>query len=647
MAASPWERPSGERREPWRGALACLAVAAFFALTIGVVAWQAAEAPRRAWLGAGAGLPLPPDRCRPEGRPVFCGAWHEAAELRVALEEAPDGDADATECYGLAWSPLQPGALLKDCFSMANVSWFGGGGVRAPRWPLNSVDAEAQPFVISDFSRNPGGYGPVLDGYFLGSTGVTVTVAPDVPLLLSVESGRRFCLEAPPGAGADADAGPALSYRLCSSPDAVAAQRHAAARLAPAPRRPPDAALLWSPMWRYAGPEGSASKIQRGLRALSRRLQRHGLAEGLVVLGERCAAALAEAAPEGGAHAREPPVPLLPPPLRLAVTLSPYASVASPLFLRSLRDGTDGFWLGLRPRHGPSVPLLSRWKGQLAARLDATSEAASRWLAARAALLRRALGAQHVLLEGAEGNAYVEQGVRAPAALRGDAYAAALAALAATLGNGTVVTAGARSSHLPLFVRMSPLRADWSHGGLKGLIPAALHFSLLGYSFLVPDAVGGSLPAERPPEQELYVRWLQIVTFLPVMAFGTPPWACCDAWVLNLTRECVRRHRDFVAPLIVKYTQEWAAWGHPVFRPVWWLSPADPAAFAVDDEFLIGDEVLVAPVTEKGQAQRDVYLPGPGCRWTDARTGRVFDGGAVLRNYSAGLAEVPVFVRAP
>lgn len=42
---------------------------------------------------------------------------------------------------------------------------------------------------------------------------------------------------------------------------------------------------------------------------------------------------------------------------------------------------------------------------------------------------------------------------------------------------------------------------------------------------------GGSLDSDTPGDQELYVRWLQIVTFLPVMAFSTPPWLCCDAWV--------------------------------------------------------------------------------------------------------------------
>lgn len=49
-----------------------------------------------------------------------------------------------------------------------------------------------------------------------------------------------------------------------------------------------------------------------------------------------------------------------------------------------------------------------------------------------------------------------------------------------------------RSSHKPLFVRMTPLQSDWSPMGLKGIIPSLLHHTLLGYNFLIPDAVGNA-----------------------------------------------------------------------------------------------------------------------------------------------------------
>lgn len=66
---------------------------------------------------------------------------------------------------------LTPLSWLQDCFSMANVSWYGGASVRAQRWPLNGAESPAQPFVSGDFSESPHGYGPVLERYFLGSTG--------------------------------------------------------------------------------------------------------------------------------------------------------------------------------------------------------------------------------------------------------------------------------------------------------------------------------------------------------------------------------------------------------------------------------------------------------------------------------------------
>ncbi|XP_014796100.1 PREDICTED: SITS-binding protein-like, partial [Calidris pugnax] len=569
------------------------------------------------------------------------------------------------------WTPLRPDLTLKDCFSMANVSWYGGVSVRAQRWPLNGADSPPQPFISGDLSQSPGGYGPVLERYFLGSTGVTVTVEPDVPLFLSLESNRHFCLESPAGSAAVP-----LGYQLCLSPNVAVAHRHVGTQLAGPVRAMPDTALLGSPIWRYHGPEGSAAKIKRGLRSLAKRLKRHRLQEGVLALGEHGTTVLAAADHvPGERRKRQDPAGTWDPsavaPLQLSITLSPYTSIASPLFLRSLRDGQmDGHWLSLQP----PVPLLTMWKGRLCARLNVTSEVALSWFLARARRLRQALGATYVVVEGAEGSALLDQAVPPPpepagdrsshlplfvqmSPLRSDWSYAGLKGLIPSvlhyslLGYNFFIPDARflqqllRSSHLPLFVQMSPLRSDWSYAGLKGLIPSVLHYSLLGYNFFIPDAVGGSLACDTPGDPELYVRWLQIVTFLPVMAFSTPPWLCCDAWVVNLTRQCIRRHRDFVVPLILKHSEEWLRLGYPIFRPAWWLSPTDPTAFTIEDEFLIGDEVLVAPITEKGQTWRDIYLPGEGHLWLDTNTARVFDGGTVLRNYSASLAEVPVFIK--
>lgn len=101
----------------------------------------------------------------------------------------------------------------------------------------------------------------------------------------------------------------------------------------------------------------------------------------------------------------------------------------------------------------PQIPLLTTWKGQLCARLNVTSEAALGWYLARARRLRQALGATYVAFEGVEGNSFLEQDVPAPAELVGDGYTEVLAAALATLGNGTIISAG---------TRWAPERLGWS-----------------------------------------------------------------------------------------------------------------------------------------------------------------------------------------
>ena len=78
-------------------------------------------------------------------------------------------------------------------------------------------------------------------------------------------------------------------------------------------------------------------------------------------------------------------------------------------------------------------------------------------------------------------------------------------------------------------------------------------------------------------------------------------------------------------------------------KPIWWLDPTDEKALTCDSEFLIGDQLLVAPVLEDGARSRSVYLPAG--RWHDELRGGEKIGPTTLWDYHVELDEIATFSR--
>ncbi|KAK9522967.1 hypothetical protein VZT92_019401 [Zoarces viviparus] len=81
--------------------------------------------------------------------------------------------------------------------------------------------------------------------------------------------------------------------------------------------------------------------------------------------------------------------------------------------------------------------------------------------------------------------------------------------------------------------------------------------------------------------------------------------------------------------------------GDPIIRPLWWIANDDEAAYKIDSQFLIGDDLMVAPVLEPGKQERDIYLPAG--RWRSYK-GEHFDKGPMyLTDYPVDLDEIAFF----
>ncbi|XP_016888435.1 SITS-binding protein isoform X2 [Cynoglossus semilaevis] len=673
-----WDTGLKEMNETWKGAIACLGVAVFFVMTIGIIYWQVVDQPNKNWIirGTFSGLiwerrthslviqTLEEDKTFVEidvgnvGNPdievpfvrnlcwlnktEFCYTWDSVAEVKISLEVNEETD---TECYSMTWTPVHCHVELKDCFSMTNVSWYGGASVHGQTWPFNDQNVTMQPFAVSDLKDNPSGYGSALERYFLGSSGVAVLVSPNIPMQLGVDSRQQFCLQSLPSMQRLP-----LQYTVCVAHDVKAAHQEAVKQLSQPHRELPNLKALWLPFWKLLTNVDSGPKVERELRIFSNRLKRHQLGEGVISLNEHSTTLLSDmdhdylnSRKRGMSKRLTRDLPLVKL-LNISITLSPFLGVDTTQFHTSLKDGTEAYWLSLPLAPlGQLVPVLSQWRGKFCVKLNITNPGAVSWFLDRVGSLHAHLGMEYIMLEGGEGNLFEEQALRAPQDLSGDKYISLLADMATRIGDSTIMTAGTRSSHKPVFVRMTRLQSNWSLMGLKGIIPSLLHNTLLGYNFLIPDAVGGSLSVDLVTDEELFIRWLEIAAFLPVISFHTAPWAFGEDQILNLTRTYITKHQMDVVPLIEKYAEEWQTTGNPIYRPMWWLNPSDPMTFTIDDQFLIGDKVLVAPVVEKGAVKRDIYLPDGGFQWQDSKNAQVFDGGTFLQDYPVPLEEVAVF----
>lgn len=116
----------------------------------------------------------------------------------------------------------------------------------------------------------------------------------------------------------------------------------------------------------------------------------------------------------------------------------------------------------------------------------------------------------------------------------------------------------------------------------------------------------------------------------------------CYIQVIDITLKMLEIHEKY-ADLFITCARESTRTGAPIIRPLWWVDPLNDVSQTVDDEFLVGDDLLVAPVVHKGVTSRHVYLP-PG-RWRCELTGTELDGGRWYKDFEAAINQLPHFTR--
>jgi alpha-glucosidase len=184
--------------------------------------------------------------------------------------------------------------------------------------------------------------------------------------------------------------------------------------------------------------------------------------------------------------------------------------------------------------------------------------------------------------------------------------------------------------------------STWEH--LRLTMPMIANLGISGLAFTGPDT--GGFAQDCTPE--LLTRWLQLGVFTPFLrnhtSLGTAdqePWAHGEPYT-SLNRRSIEL-RYHLLPYI--YTAFWqcSQTGLPMLRPLFLIWPDDAQTYRLDDQFMFGDALLVAPVTELEATRRNVYLPAG--VWYDWWSGRRYDGGQTI-TVAAPLDCLPLFARA-
>ena len=196
-------------------------------------------------------------------------------------------------------------------------------------------------------------------------------------------------------------------------------------------------------------------------------------------------------------------------------------------------------------------------------------------------------------------------------------------------------------------------------------IVCGLQMAMAGIPWWTTD-IGGFHDGDiRDPKfQELLIRWFQYGAFCPVMRLhghrspykaplGKTGGGRCASGAENEiwsygeeNYEIMKKYielREELRPYTRRLMKEASETGAPVMRPLFYQFPEDEKAWEIKDQFLFGDQYLVAPVTEYGQRKREVYLPA-GASWTEQSTGKTYEGGRTV-TADAPLDVIPVFVR--
>jgi len=500
--------------------------------------------------------------------------------------------------------------------------WYGHGFAGRQPWPL-----EAEPVVNDAFAVN-NCQSPI----WMCSAGFVILAETTARLSVRInaESGGTLEVRCP---------GEPVTVRVFRGADLRDAVRRLLDHLG-WPNPPPDKSLLGDCIF-CTWTQYPRCITQERVLAMARAVREQGYPCSTITIDDRWESAFGELRfsadfPDPAAMVRE----LHGLGFRVLLWVTPFINREARTFERLSRDG-----LLVRRRGPPSAgAALLEWWGGTAGLVDLTRPEGRTWYRRQLLRLMGEVGVDGFKVDGGDAKYQPAPGESAWHHDRGPSgYADELLSLFEEIAPGLCETRTMwLSQRRNVLWRQGGKDSHWGvDNGLAAMVHLGLHMAVMGYDIQIPDMIPGrvqTMVSDLPlPADELMVRWTEVSALFPIMQFSYFPWN----YAPETASACLGLARLHKA--LQGYQSEHACDRRdPLLRPLWYAAPDVEELHVVGDEFLLGPDLLAAPVLCEGRTARDVLLP-PG-EWRDGWTGDRRSGR--IERHPAPCPGIPLFVRA-
>lgn len=406
---------------------------------------------------------------------------------------------------------------LEADINIANLYLYGGAEHTHLKWPIDKLNYKHNSYVTkTEF------YQAVLESYWLTSNGYYIYVDEAVPLFISLNPEKRsfrlMARNAAPYMKRNSDT--ILNLTVCKLKNVKLAQEHAIQHVLGTPASVPDLRRVINPIWstwvRYKG-----NIDERKVLTYAVEIRRNGY-EGQIEIDDNWERCYGSFTPDENKFSDLK---------RLVQKIKTLGFEAVNIWVHPFVNAdceptySDGIKNNFFVKNVYNNSHTVWWRGENASYVDFTNPEAVEWYRDRLLTVRENYDIDSFKFDGGESNFspkpskfYVMNDDHPETIVK------EYVKLIASLGTNVHTRVARGTQRYPVYVTMMDRESRWKQPlGLSTLIPQLLQLNVLGYSFVMPDMIGGNF-YEAEANGELFIRYLQANVFMPTMQFSMPPW---------------------------------------------------------------------------------------------------------------------------